>query len=383
MADVTFDSVAKRYGDVTVIENLTLHIDDHELMVLVGPSGCGKSTALRMIAGLEEVTGGTIAIGGRVVNTLAPKDRDIAMVFQNYALYPHMSARENLEFGLRMRGVPREEMQQRVDEAAAILGIAELLERKPKELSGGQRQRVAVGRAIVRKPAVFLFDEPLSNLDAKLRVQMRAEISRLQQTLGTTSVYVTHDQVEAMTMGHRITVMRAGKIQQLGTPGEVYDRPANVFVAQFIGTPPMNLLPATVEDSTLRTSSFSLPLRLPLANGRRVIAGIRPEHIGLEVAPASAPAGLGASRPLAGRRDGAVTAAETAARPAIHATIDLVEPVGHESIVYATAGSEKLVAIFEPHEAPRVGERVGLSVNPERVYLFDAETEVALLSPRA
>jgi multiple sugar transport system ATP-binding protein len=349
MADVTFDSVAKRYGDVPVIENLSLHIDDHELMVLVGPSGCGKSTALRMIAGLEEVSGGTIAIGGRVVNNLAPKDRDIAMVFQSYALYPHMSVRENLEFGLRMRGVPREEMQRRVDDAAEILGITQLLERKPKDLSGGQRQRVAVGRAIVRKPAVFLFDEPLSNLDAKLRVQMRAEITRLQQTLGTTSVYVTHDQVEAMTMGHRITVLREGKIQQVGAPGDVYDHPANVFVAQFIGTPPMNLLPATVDGATLRTSSFALPSRLPLENGRRVIAGIRPEH-------------------LTAASDGAP----------IRATIDLVEPVGHESIVYATAGSEKLVAIFDPHEAPRAGETVGLSVDPGRVHLFDAETETAL-----
>src|ERR1043165_7810217 len=257
MADVTFSSVAKRYGDVSVIDNLNLHITDGELMVLVGPSGCGKSTALRMIAGLEDISGGTISIGGRVVNDVAPKDRDIAMVFQSYALYPHMTARENLEFGLRMRGVARDEMRRRVDDAAEILGIAHLLDRRPKDLSGGQRQRVAVGRAIVRKPAVFLFDAPLSNLDAKLRVQMRAEITRLQQTLGTTSVYVTHDQVEAMTMGHRITVMREGKIQQVGTPREVYESPANAFVAQFIGTPPMNLIAATVSNGTLRTSSFS------------------------------------------------------------------------------------------------------------------------------
>jgi multiple sugar transport system ATP-binding protein len=335
MADVTFDSVAKRYGDVSVIEDLSLHIDDRELMVLVGPSGCGKSTALRMIAGLEDISGGTIAIGGRVVNDVAPKDRDIAMVFQSYALYPHMTARENLEFGLRMRGVPRDEMRRRVDDAAEILGIAQLLERRPKDLSGGQRQRIAVGRAIVRKPAVFLFDEPLSNLDAKLRVQMRAEITRLQQTLGTTSVYVTHDQVEAMTMGHRITVLRDGKIQQIGTPGEVYEHPANVFVAQFIGTPPMNLIPAT-----------ALPLRLPLAEGRPMIAGIRPEHVTLG--------------------DG------------FPATIDLVEPIGHESIVYATAGGEKLVAIFDPHEAPRMGTTVSFTVDPARVHLFDAATELAI-----
>jgi multiple sugar transport system ATP-binding protein len=346
MADVTFSEVAKRYGDVSVIENLNLHIDDHELMVLVGPSGCGKSTALRMIAGLEDVSAGTVSIGGRVVNNLAPKDRDIAMVFQSYALYPHMSVRENLEFGLKMRGVAKDEMSRRVDSAAEILGIAHVLDRKPKELSGGQRQRVAVGRAIVRQPAVFLFDEPLSNLDAKLRVQTRAEITKLQQSLGTTSVYVTHDQVEAMTMGHRITVMREGKIQQVGTPREVYEHPANAFVAQFIGTPPMNLLKATVEDSALRTSSFTLPLRTPLEPGRRVIIGIRPEHLTIG-------------------ND-------------IRATVDLVEPVGHESIVYATAGSEKLVAIFDPHEAPRSGDAISLGVDTTRIHLFDADSEKAI-----
>ena len=344
MSSVTFNHVAKRYGAVSVIEDLNLEVRDRELMVLVGPSGCGKSTALRMIAGLEEVSDGTIAIGERVVNNLAPKERDIAMVFQNYALYPHMSVRENLEFGLRMRKVPRDEMKKRVDDAAAILGISHLLERKPKELSGGQRQRVAVGRAIVRQPAVFLFDEPLSNLDAKLRVQMRAEITRLQQTLGTTSVYVTHDQVEAMTMGSRIAVMREGKIQQLGTPLEVYDKPANVFVAQFIGTPPMNLFRGTVANGALRTSSFSLPLPFAVEEGRNVIAGVRPEHLGSGDA-------------------------------SIPATIDMVEPIGHESIVYGTAGDEKFVAIFEPHEAPRAGERIDIRVQTKSVHLFDAANE--------
>jgi len=344
MSSVTFNHVAKRYGAVSVIEDLNLEVRDRELMVLVGPSGCGKSTALRMIAGLEEVSDGTIAIGERVVNNLAPKERDIAMVFQNYALYPHMSVRENLEFGLRMRKVPRDEMKKRVDDAAAILGISHLLERKPKELSGGQRQRVAVGRAIVRQPAVFLFDEPLSNLDAKLRVQMRAEITRLQQTLGTTSVYVTHDQVEAMTMGSRIAVMREGKIQQLGTPLEVYDKPANVFVAQFIGTPPMNLFRGTVANGALRTSSFSLPLPFAVDEGREVIAGVRPEHLGSGDA-------------------------------SIPATIDMVEPIGHESIVYGTAGDEKFVAIFEPHEAPRAGERIDIRVQTKSVHLFDAANE--------
>jgi multiple sugar transport system ATP-binding protein len=344
VADVTLAHVGKSFGDVSVIDDLNLAIDDGELMVLVGPSGCGKSTALRMIAGLEDVTAGTISIAGRVVNDLAPKDRDIAMVFQSYALYPHMSVRENLEFGLRMRRAPRPEIDSRVDRAAEILGITHLLERKPKDLSGGQRQRVAVGRAIVRQPAVFLFDEPLSNLDAKLRVQMRAEITRLQQDLGTTSVYVTHDQVEAMTMGHRIAVMRAGKLQQVGTPLEVYDHPTNVFVAQFIGTPPMNLVQASVDGSQLRASSFTLPLPFPIENGRKVTVGIRPEHLI--------------------RGDG------------IRATVDMVEPIGHESIVYASAGDEKLVAIFDPHDAPRVGETVSLAA--ERMHLFDAVSERAL-----
>jgi len=350
MADVAFNDVAKRYGDVSVIEHLNLHVEDHELMVLVGPSGCGKSTALRMIAGLEDVSDGKISIVGRVVNNLAPKDRDIAMVFQSYALYPHMSVRENLEFGLRMRGVERDETAKRVAFAAEILGLAPVLERKPKELSGGQRQRVAVGRAIVRQPSVFLFDEPLSNLDAKLRVQTRAEITKLQQTLGTTSVYVTHDQVEAMTMGHRITVMRAGRIQQVGTPREVYEQPANAFVAQFIGSPAMNLIPATIGEGMVRTSAFALPLptrfREKAREGQRVLAGIRPEHVK--------------------RGSG------------IHTTVDVVEPIGHESIVYATAGEERIVAIFDPQATPRAGEAVEMSADAEKVYLFDAESEKAL-----
>ncbi|HVG60910.1 MAG TPA: ATP-binding cassette domain-containing protein, partial [Hyalangium sp.] len=226
MAAVTFKNVAKRYGAVSIIEGLNLDIRDHEFLVLVGPSGCGKSTALRMIAGLEEISGGTVSIGDRVVNDLPPKERDVAMVFQNYALYPHMSVRENLEFGLKIRKTPKPDMDKLVNEAAEVLAITHLLDRKPKQLSGGQRQRVALGRAIVRKPAVFLFDEPLSNLDAKLRVAMRAEIKKLQQRLQVTSVYVTHDQIEAMTMGHRIAVLKEGKLQQLGTPLEVYERPA-------------------------------------------------------------------------------------------------------------------------------------------------------------
>jgi len=351
MSGVTFQEVAKRYGDVSVIENLNLDVNDHEFMVLVGPSGCGKSTALRMIAGLEDVSAGTISIGGRVVNDLAPKDRDIAMVFQSYALYPHMTVRENLEFGLRMRKVAAPERARRVASAADILGMSQLLDRKPKDLSGGQRQRVAVGRAIVRQPAVFLFDEPLSNLDAKLRVQTRAEITKLQSTLGTTCVYVTHDQVEAMTMGQRITVMRDGRIQQVGTPREVYEVPANAFVAQFIGTPPMNLIAATVSGETLQMPSFSLPLaakfRARVAEGQKVIVGIRPEHV-RHTDGASAP---------------------------IHATVDVVEPVGHETIVYATTGDSRLVAIFEPSVTPRAGEAIAMTVDGERLHLFDAATE--------
>jgi multiple sugar transport system ATP-binding protein len=356
VSGVTFNEVAKRYGDVSIIEHLNLDVHDHELMVLVGPSGCGKSTALRMIAGLEEVSAGTISIGGRVVNDLAPKDRDIAMVFQSYALYPHMTVRENLEFGLRMRKVPAAERARRVADAAEILGMSQLLDRKPKDLSGGQRQRVAVGRAIVRQPSVFLFDEPLSNLDAKLRVQTRAEITKLQSTLGTTSVYVTHDQVEAMTMGQRITVMREGKIQQVGTPREVYESPANAFVAQFIGTPPMNLIPAVVAGETLQMSSFALPLparfRGRVTDGQRLLSGIRPEHV-RHASSAEAP---------------------------IHANVDVVEPIGHETIVYATAGNERLVAIFEPSLTPRAGETIAMNVDGEAMHLFDATTEKNVLS---
>jgi len=350
MADVTFSEVTKRYGDVPVIENLNLHIEDHELMVLVGPSGCGKSTALRMIAGLEDITAGAVSIGGRVVNELPPKDRDIAMVFQSYALYPHMTVRENMEFGLRMRSLPSAEIQRRVSFAADMLGLGQVLERKPKDLSGGQRQRVAVGRAIVREPAVFLFDEPLSNLDAKLRVQTRGEITKLQQQLGTTSVYVTHDQIEAMTMGQRITVMRAGKIQQVGTPREVYEQPANAFVAQFIGTPPMNIFQATVSGSILHTSSFTLPLPIPLEEGRAVIAGIRPEHL-----------------------------AQNGGPNGIRVVVDLVEPIGHETFAYASAGAEKLIAIFDPDSAPRAGDVITLGVPVERIHLFDAKSEASLL----
>jgi multiple sugar transport system ATP-binding protein len=363
MAEVILDKIRKAYGTNVVIESLDLAIRDREFMVLVGPSGCGKSTALRMIAGLEEITGGTISIGGRVVNDVPPKDRDIAMVFQSYALYPHMSVRENLEFGLKIRKTPKDEMDRRVQEAADILGITEFLDRKPKQLSGGQRQRVAVGRAIVRKPSVFLFDEPLSNLDAKLRVQMRAEISKLQKTLQTTTVYVTHDQIEAMTMGHRIAIMRLGKLQQVGTPLEVYEQPANLFVAGFIGTPPMNFVPATLADggATVVASGFRLPVpeawRAATAgrtdpNTQKVVLGIRPENI------REASRG-GATVPVTAR-------------------VEFVEPLGHEVIVHGRVGDVLLVAKTDPHRSPEMGMDFPLVIEADAIHLFDAATEQRL-----
>src|ERR1041385_6924526 len=289
MANVTFQNVVKKYGDVTAVNNLNIAVDDKEFLVLVGPSGCGKTTALRCLAGLEEITSGEIKIGDRVVNDVAPKDRDIAMVFESYALYPHLSVYDNMAFGLKLRKVPKEEIKRRVNEAADILGIRELLDRRPKELSGGQRQRVAVGRAIVRKPKLFLFDEPLSNLDAKLRVAMRAEISKLHRRLGATIVYVTHDQVEAMTMADRIFIMEKGVLQQRGTPMEVYTVPANRFVGGFIGSPAMNFIDATVLalNGTVYVDAAgfrvavpdSFRSRLQRYAGRRVVFGVRPEDI--------------------------------------------------------------------------------------------------------
>jgi multiple sugar transport system ATP-binding protein len=364
MAEVIFQDVVKRFGEATVIPGLCLAIRDREFMVLVGPSGCGKSTALRMLAGLEEVTGGTITIGGRPVNDLPPKSRDIAMVFQSYALYPHMTVRENIEFGLRLHRTPREEMSRRVAEAAEMLGLEELLGRRPRELSGGQRQRVAVGRAIVRKPAVFLFDEPLSNLDAKLRVQMRAELARLQQRLGTTTVYVTHDQVEAMTMGHRLAVMSQGRLMQVGTPREVYERPESVFVGQFIGTPPMNLVRAEITDGGrgLANRALTLPVPrslLPATAGREglpVIVGLRAEHL---VEP------------------GRESRGETAS---IEVEVEVVEPLGHEVIAFGRLGLDLLAAKLEAHRAPRFGERLALKVQLDALHLFEAATEKRLVA---
>src|SRR5438552_13636460 len=282
MATLSLDRVRKSYGDREVVHGVSCAVADGELVVVVGPSGCGKSTLLRMVAGLETVTAGTVAIDGRIVNGVEPKDRDIAMVFQNYALYPHMSVYANMAYGLKMRHMGRAEITERVERAAAILQLAELLDRKPRQLSGGQRQRVAMGRAIVRDPKVFLFDEPLSNLDAKLRVQMRVEIKRLQQELATTAIYVTHDQVEAMTLADRLVVMNAGNVDQIGPPLDLYERPATVFVAGFIGSPAMNLVSGKLEARCVAIGDLVLPLNGGAGEaGRKVLAGLRPEHLDL------------------------------------------------------------------------------------------------------
>jgi multiple sugar transport system ATP-binding protein len=356
LARIALDRVSKRYGPVTAVDEVTLDVADGELMVLVGPSGCGKSTLLRMIAGLEPITAGTVTIGDQVVNDVAPRDREIAMVFQSYALYPHMTVRQNLEYALKIRRTPRAERARRVGEAAAVLGLDELLDRLPRQLSGGQRQRVAVGRAIVRQPAVFLFDEPLSNLDAKLRVQMRAELSKLHRQLAATMIYVTHDQVEAMTLGDRIALLRAGQLQQVGAPLELYERPANAFVAGFIGTPPMNLLPATLGHggSTLEGAGFSLPVPEPrealarATSGRQLLVGIRPEHL--------LPPGREAPGPSAPLR----------------VEIELLETLGHQSLAHGHLGPTPLVAILETGAAATPGEELELRVPLAAVHLFDA-----------
>ena len=363
MAQVTLEGVRKVYegahGHVAV-HGVDLDVADGEFVVLVGPSGCGKSTTLRMIAGLESITAGKLSIGGRVVNDVPPKDRDIAMVFQNYALYPHMSVRDNMAFALKLRKMPKSEIDQRVREAAEVLGLTTELDRLPKQLSGGQRQRVAVGRAIVRKPAVFLFDEPLSNLDAKLRVQMRREILGLHRRLGATTVYVTHDQVEAMTMGDRIVVMSAGHVMQVDTPEALYERPGNRFVAGFIGSPAMLFLKGTL--TTNGTPRFvaeggapaitlpkSLVARAPASAD--VVLGIRPEHLHLAT-------------------EGAASADQTA----LDATVDLVEPLGGEALVHVRAGTHELTAKTRSRDLPDVGDRIQLVADGHRVHLFDASS---------
>ncbi len=358
MAQIVLDEVTKVFGkDVVAVDGVSMEIADGEFMVLVGPSGCGKSTLLRIVAGLEEPTDGEVVIGDRIVTDLAPRDRDIAMVFQNYALYPHMTVEQNLGIGLKVRRTPRDDTRRRVQEVARILGLENLLERKPGQLSGGQRQRVAIGRAMVREPAAFLMDEPLSNLDAKLRVQMRAEIARLRDTLHTTTIYVTHDQVEAMTMGHRISVMNDGKIMQVGTPLELYERPQNVFVANFIGTPPMNFVRGVLADGGTRIAAAKVSLPLPQGlrgageDGRKVVAGIRPENVG----------------------DASMQTRGETAR--LQGEVEIVEPLGHEVIVHARVGDDLLVAKTDPHHTPQMGAPIELVLELDALHLFDATTE--------
>ncbi|WP_324717287.1 sn-glycerol-3-phosphate ABC transporter ATP-binding protein UgpC [Carboxydochorda subterranea] len=368
MASVTLENVTKKFGNVVAVNKANLQIQDKEFVVLVGPSGCGKSTTLRMVAGLEEITEGNIFIGDNLVNDVPPKDRDIAMVFQNYALYPHMNVYDNMAFGLKLRKFPRAEIDKRVKEAARILGIENLLTRKPKELSGGQRQRVAVGRAIVREPKVFLMDEPLSNLDAKLRVQMRAELSKLHRRLEATIIYVTHDQTEAMTMGDRIVVMKDGLIQQVGAPLEVYEHPVNVFVAGFIGSPAMNFLEGVIRRDNGQYYIDAEPMKLPIPQekaaqfrkigeyiDKKVIFGIRPEDIDDTELMASPDPGS-----------------------TVVATIDVVEPMGSESYLYATVGPHSFVARVDPRTAAKDGEPHRVTLNMKRVHLFDKETERAI-----
>jgi multiple sugar transport system ATP-binding protein len=343
MATVDIVDVKKTFGNVQVLNGVNVDINDGEFVVLVGPSGCGKSTLLRMIAGLERISGGEIKIGPKVVNNVPPKERDIAMVFQNYALYPHMTVRDNMGFSLQLAGVPKADIDTQVNRAASILGLNALLDRFPRQLSGGQRQRVAMGRAIVRNPQVFLFDEPLSNLDAKLRVQMRAEIKDLHQRLKVTTVYVTHDQIEAMTMADKIVAMNSGNVEQIGTPLELYDYPTNLFVASFIGSPAMNLIRGNAEDNKfLLPGEVALPLNAKLGK-RSVVYGIRPEHIHLS------PEG-------------------------VEAKVHLVEPTGSETQVTARVGDTQFVCTFRERFTVKPGETVRILPDPAKVHLFDAET---------
>ncbi len=366
MAKVVLEHIVKQFGNVVAVNNVTLDIPDKQFTVLVGPSGCGKTTALRLIAGLEEATAGNIYIGDRIVNDVAPKDRDIAMVFQNYALYPHMSVYDNMAFGLRLRKYPRAEIDRRVKEAAEMLGIQELLNRKPKQLSGGQRQRVALGRAIVREPQVFLMDEPLSNLDAKLRVQTRAEIKKLHARLRTTTIYVTHDQVEAMTMGDVIVVMKDGLVQQVDSPLNLYERPANLFVAGFIGSPAMNFIEAKLgsQDGKMIVDGDVFRAEVPQEHtaklapwaGRPVIFGIRPEDI----------------------HDRAFhTVADNAA--VIRANVDVHEPLGSDVILYLTVGDHDIVARVDARTKARMGQTAEVVLDMRKMHVFNADTHEAIL----
>ena len=367
MAEVSYENVTKRFGDVVAVNNLTLEIEDREFVVLLGPSGCGKTTTLRLLAGLEELTEGNIYIGDRLVNDVAPKDRDIAMVFQSYALYPHMSVYDNMAFGLKLRKTPKAEINRRVHQSSRILGIEGLLDRKPKQLSGGQRQRVALGRAIVREPQVFLMDEPLSNLDAKLRVQARAELSKLWQRLGTTWIYVTHDQVEAMTMGTRIALLRDGILQQLETPQNLYDHPLNLFVAGFIGAPSMNFFDVTLveEDSALYIDGGTFKLKVPEDKrqpllpykGQEVIVGLRPENIH---DPRFVPLDI-TQGTMKGR-------------------VDVTELMGNEIFVYLVTGNTTYVARVDPRSDVQSGDEIDVVVNMDRMKVFDRRTEEAILT---
>ncbi|MFZ5710026.1 MAG: ABC transporter ATP-binding protein [Pseudomonadota bacterium] len=349
MAEVTIRGLTKSYGAMAVIHGLDLDIADGQFVVLVGPSGCGKSTLLRMIAGLEAISGGVIRIGERAVNNLPPSERDIAMVFQNYALYPHKTVAANMGFALRMRGMDKGEIATRVKRAAEILGLTPYLDRYPRALSGGQRQRVAMGRAIVRDPQVFLFDEPLSNLDAKLRVQMRAEIKELHLRLKTTTVYVTHDQIEAMTMADKIVVMQAGRIEQTGAPLDLYDRPANTFVASFIGSPSMNMLSGRVRGAAVAAGGALLPLPADAqaADGREVIYGIRPEHLSL-------------------------------GQTGLTGTIAVVEPTGSETHIVVRIGEHEVVGLFRERHGFQPGQAITLAPDPAKVHLFDKATGVRI-----
>ncbi len=364
MAKVLLKDLNKSYdGGVRAVKNVNLEINDHEFVVLVGPSGCGKTTTLRMVAGLEDITSGEISIDGKVVNNLPPMDRDIAMVFQNYALYPHMSVYQNMAFGLRMRKFEKPEIDRRVKQAAEVLGIEPLLERRPRQLSGGQRQRVALGRAIVRNPRVFLFDEPLSNLDAALRVQMRVELKRLHERLETTAIYVTHDQVEAMTLGDRVVVMRDGLVQQVGEPLQLYGKPANRFVAGFIGSPAMNFIAMTISDAAgvLWADAEGLRLKVPPQMGQRVRA-----HAG--------------KRMILGVRPEALHPAN-GADPADYSfatAVDVVEPLGNEILVNFRAGGAPMVARVDPAVQVKAHQNIRLALDPERVHFFDESSGAAI-----
>ncbi len=364
MASVTYDHITKEFGEVVAVNDLNLAIDDKEFIVLVGPSGCGKTTALRMLAGLEEITKGEVKIGDRIVNDVPPKDRDIAMVFQSYALYPHMTVYDNMAFGLKLRKTPKLEIKRRVQEAAEILGIQEMLSRKPRQLSGGQRQRVALGRAIVREPKVFLFDEPLSNLDAKLRIAMRSEITKLHQRLQTTFIYVTHDQIEAMTMASRIAVINKGILQQMDTPQTLYDNPDNMFVAGFMGSPAMNFFKGKIrkEDGHLLVEGSAF--KVPLVDEKKayqdfidkpVILGIRPEDVHN---PAFVPTGIHSAP--------------------VEAKVDVTELMGNEINLYLLAGQDSIVARVDPRTDFHMGDKVQVAFNMDKAHLFDPETEKAI-----